>query len=124
MLRMRGTQLDALSANMLASFECKSAEFLADARPAWAKERSEAEINAFVWEVIDFGRNHMIFAERNLQTLMLFRIDSDFSTPLEGYHHMVLTADGETEGQRIADFKKAFRNGAPLRRLKFEDLGL
>lgn len=110
MFVIKNKQMEAFRQIEVEKFVQKSVVFLQNNFADWCVDKERDEIEAFIYEMIDFGEQYDIKKQLNLQKLMFFKIEFGFDVPLVEGLEEILGDIGKNESWRVKCFYKSLLN--------------
>ncbi|MBS8226403.1 hypothetical protein [Vannielia litorea] len=111
MFRLSDAQLSGLSAASYERFVQKSLPFLRQTFSDTAGRESEDALRGYIDRISQFAVRHRVFAEINVQKLMVLHRRTGFAIPLPRWQAHLLRRAGFSEDERVMRLTRAVLTG-------------
>ena len=95
-------------------------QFLKSHVPNWYKEKTDAELNQYIDDMVNFAHECHVYKEANIRKLIVFRFNPGFDIPLSDFRYMKLCRKNFREDFRVDQFCTSLTQKEDLIRITLE----
>lgn len=114
MLQITIGQGEQLAEGLKKSYIAKSILFIEQNFPDWCKDRTAKARKNYVVGMVDFAQEHNVCSELNVQKLIFWKIEYDFTIPLSEYKKYKLCQENFDENYRMEQFNQLINGNNEL----------